>query len=47
MKEQTKLITTEKDGVTSITELLAPQALSAAVVAGAIYDPKLPPLSGD
>ena len=48
MSEEIKSIDTEKHGGITTTELLFSHATyGAAVVAGAMYDPKLPPLASD
>jgi len=47
MNEKTKSTATETEGSIDITALSSAATLGGAVVVGAIYEPKLPPYSGD
>jgi len=47
MNDQTKSIVAEKDCGTETNEFLGAATLGGAVVVGAIYEPKIPPYSGD
>jgi len=47
MNEKTRSIGNDREGSIDLTALLSSPALGGAVVAGAIYDPKIPPLVGD
>jgi len=48
MNKQTKSIAAERDGGVAMSDLLlTTPTLSASVIVGAIFEPKLPPLRGD
>ena len=48
MKEQARAIASQEQGVGAIVQsAFASETLGGTVLAGAIYDPKLPPLVGD
>jgi len=47
MNEKTRSIGNDREGSIDLTALSSAPTLGGAVVAGAIYEPKLPPFSGD